>query len=80
MQMTACGYGGLIVIHLFGQVDGAPARNDHILRYNEALSGLGNVTHPRLSELVYRVAASACVGDAVTLEKHTNALREAPSS
>lgn len=47
----------------------------HSGRHEEALSALSKVTRPRISELVYRVAADAVRGVAEISRNHIDALR-----
>jgi adenylate cyclase len=49
----------------------------HLERFEEALGALEHVSRPRKDDLAYRVAASARSGDALALQRHVAALREA---
>ena len=49
----------------------------HQGRYQEALEAMANMTKSRLAAYVYRVAASAGLGDEEGLRKHTDALKKA---
>jgi adenylate cyclase len=49
----------------------------HSGRHEEALSALSKVTRPRVSELVYRVAAGAGLGNSETSGEQVDALRRA---
>jgi adenylate cyclase len=49
----------------------------HLERFEEALGALEHVARPRMDDLAYRVAASARCGDALALQRHLAALREA---
>ena len=48
----------------------------HQGRHEEALTAMGHITKPRLAVHVYRVAASARLGDKAVLKKHTDALTQ----
>jgi adenylate cyclase len=47
----------------------------HADRDDEAFAALGNITRPTLPELVYRVAASARLGDSAARQQALEALR-----